>query len=1518
MEISRNVATSLLNVAPLSSRRLTRSANKEDASLRLFSPGGQGRVDEEKDAAETENTMGRKREQVDQRPLKLRRLISDLRTDALQRSTTSYDDDDDDKTFLYRRKMRSSSKYRTNEESCQGKEESGTSSLLRLHEITESDEKSKPKENGRRYSSRQRRRPQIMRVDSFDQQHFGERNDQKEEGSTEEEEEESGEDEEEEEEESNEEESAVDEDGPRRYPKRRNRFRGSVNINRLLVEASTRTEEETDHHPRIKTADSKDNSNHEGGRYSLRRNRAKRVPFNVAPPKSNPSKAASKSRLSRWMEREERETQERRRHRKRRSSHGRERRSHRRRRHYDSSSESGSGSDSSGCEGPAATPRYFGRRSRGRGGGGGTEETDFREYQSRREEEDIDRIRPINGTAMSSSSSSKQRRTGPSRRDLARADAQPVDIDRSIDWSHVGGLSHHVKTLKEMVVLPLLYPEVFERFKMQPPRGVIFHGPPGTGKTLVARALANSCSVGSKRVAFFMRKGADVVSKWVGEAEKQLRLLFEQAKRHQPSIIFFDEIDGLAPVRSSKQDQVHASIVATLLALMDGLDARGQVVVIAATNRIDAIDPALRRPGRFDRELRFALPNRAAREKIFEIHTRGWNPTPTEAFRSAVARSTVGFCGADIKQLCVEAALAALRRCYPQVYTSEHKLLLDPKLVTPIYRDFVEAMSRVVPAARRMEADVGTQPQPIVDAHEPLLAGAFARAFAIASPLYESLSKRAAAVHASSTPGTADKEEGAEDWYELPPASESNAVYAQGSPIADLARAARRAENSTGPCRLLICGAPGSGQKEIMSALLHRFVGSAELPVVSFALPSLLSSASKSGCASIEETCMSRLNSAQRDAPCVVVFPRIELLWDASTHTLRVAVAQWIQELPRSCPLLVLATCEKPLKDLDPSIKSLFRTRTIPVVRGGGGVVAGGARAHVDMESPSDQMRVDFFRAVLAECVGRLPKVRSGDVAATPPRPRRRRPQLERAPVTPQAQENAHADSPRVLHERDEHHLRELRVFMRECLHELSKNRRFASFLKMVDKEEVPDYYEVIKEPMCIDSMFEKVDLRDYVTLGHFMADLKLIGDNVRAYNPCNRSDPTGRRLLRNAVAMVDAAESMAYNFKRSIGYDLFKMCDDVASRGSGFRGRRLIPSLYKATPLPRRIMPATRAAWVGDEVEDRCNHCLKRDRSDEILLCDTPGCTREYHMFCLIPPLKEVPEGKWFCPQCRSNAFSSDSERNGIEFVGVDVVRYFRGDKPTRGVVTGYFHPDQGTADSPLWHVRHSDGDEEDLERHELEAAMLAQGKYVGMRVRRIFDGKPVDGIVTSYAHPKRGSGDCPLWHVRHDDDDEEDLERSEVNEAVELYRAKGRVVNTKNAPSSLPAPGHVCQDTADESKRKDDEGTAESAPQVEVAHALVRSEDARKESAESVVAQNEMNVAKTESTSALGKVDTEFYEDVLNAYVEKTKWYSFQRLVDLASSMDAASRFESSSSEGTARQAFLGRLRGILRALR
>ncbi|QID85314.1 TAT-binding protein-like protein 7, AAA ATPase [Saccharomyces pastorianus] len=298
------------------------------------------------------------------------------------------------------------------------------------------------------------------------------------------------------------------------------------------------------------------------------------------------------------------------------------------------------------------------------------------------------------------------------------ADLDPLGVDMNINFDDIGGLDNYIDQLKEMVALPLLYPELYQNFNITPPRGVLFHGPPGTGKTLMARALAASCSSDERKITFFMRKGADILSKWVGEAERQLRLLFEEAKKQQPSIIFFDEIDGLAPVRSSKQEQIHASIVSTLLALMDGMDNRGQVIVIGATNRPDAVDPALRRPGRFDREFYFPLPDVKARSKILQIQTKKWTSPLSIEFINKLAILTKGYGGADLRSLCTEAALISIQRNFPQIYRSNDKLLVDPSKIKVKVNDFMLALKKIVPSSAR---STGSSPQPLPELIKPLL-----------------------------------------------------------------------------------------------------------------------------------------------------------------------------------------------------------------------------------------------------------------------------------------------------------------------------------------------------------------------------------------------------------------------------------------------------------------------------------------------------------------------------------------------------------------------------------------------------------------------------------------------------------------------------------------------------------------------------------------------------------------------------------------------------------------------------
>merc|ERR1719375_2384240 len=288
---------------------------------------------------------------------------------------------------------------------------------------------------------------------------------------------------------------------------------------------------------------------------------------------------------------------------------------------------------------------------------------------------------------------------GPSDKGLAPVLTEA--IDENVDWKQIGGMTTSINHVKECVVFPLLYPGMFTSLGIQSPKGMLFHGPPGTGKTLMVRCLAGSLKKAGLNVTLFIRKGADVLSKFIGEAEQQLRQLFDEAKKLEPSIIFFDEIDGLAPVRSGRNDQVHTCIVATLLALMDGLENRGRVIVIGATNRPDAVDPALRRPGRFDREIAFSVPTAAERFDILKVHTAKWPCAPLPETLKKVADTLVGYTGADLQAICNEAGLCALRRIFPQIYEEDMPLNIDLRDVRVCERDFNTSVKQLKPSGAR-------------------------------------------------------------------------------------------------------------------------------------------------------------------------------------------------------------------------------------------------------------------------------------------------------------------------------------------------------------------------------------------------------------------------------------------------------------------------------------------------------------------------------------------------------------------------------------------------------------------------------------------------------------------------------------------------------------------------------------------------------------------------------------------------------------------------------------------------
>ncbi|MEM1134183.1 MAG: CDC48 family AAA ATPase [Pseudomonadota bacterium] len=274
---------------------------------------------------------------------------------------------------------------------------------------------------------------------------------------------------------------------------------------------------------------------------------------------------------------------------------------------------------------------------------------------------------------------------------------EPKEARRAdVTYDDIGGMVETIDQLREMVELPLRYPELFTRLGVDPPRGVLLHGPPGTGKTRLARAVANESDA-----EFFLINGPEIMGSAYGESEKKLREVFEAATKAAPSILFIDEIDSIAPKRERVQGEAEKRLVAQLLTLMDGLEARVNLVVIAATNRPDAIDEALRRPGRFDREIIVGVPDEAGRREIFAIHTRGM-PLYEDVDLKELARTTFGFVGADIAALTREAAIEAVRRIMPEINLEEQTIppeVLDSLCVNR--KDFMEAIKRVQPSAMR-------------------------------------------------------------------------------------------------------------------------------------------------------------------------------------------------------------------------------------------------------------------------------------------------------------------------------------------------------------------------------------------------------------------------------------------------------------------------------------------------------------------------------------------------------------------------------------------------------------------------------------------------------------------------------------------------------------------------------------------------------------------------------------------------------------------------------------------------
>ncbi|MEK6760979.1 MAG: CDC48 family AAA ATPase [Nanoarchaeota archaeon] len=266
-----------------------------------------------------------------------------------------------------------------------------------------------------------------------------------------------------------------------------------------------------------------------------------------------------------------------------------------------------------------------------------------------------------------------------------------------INYEDIGGLSEEIKKIREMVEIPLKHPEIFEKLGIEPPKGVLLHGPPGTGKTLLAKAVANESEAN-----FILLNGPEIMSKYYGESEKKIRDLFEEAEKTAPAIIFIDEIDAIAPKREETVGEVERRVVSQILTMMDGLKSRGKVIVIGATNRLNSLDPALRRPGRFDREIPINVPDKQGRLSILKIHTRGM-PLTKDVKLDEIAAVTHGFVGADLHSLTKESAMNVLRKYLPQMKLDEEEQIPQDVLEKLVVKqeDFMSALKTVRPSAMR-------------------------------------------------------------------------------------------------------------------------------------------------------------------------------------------------------------------------------------------------------------------------------------------------------------------------------------------------------------------------------------------------------------------------------------------------------------------------------------------------------------------------------------------------------------------------------------------------------------------------------------------------------------------------------------------------------------------------------------------------------------------------------------------------------------------------------------------------
>jgi SpoVK/Ycf46/Vps4 family AAA+-type ATPase len=680
-------------------------------------------------------------------------------------------------------------------------------------------------------------------------------------------------------------------------------------------------------------------------------------------------------------------------------------------------------------------------------------------------------------------------------------------------------------------------------------------------------------------------------------------------------------------VRSSKTDQIHNSIVATLLALMDGLDSRGRVVVLGATNRVDAIDGALRRPGRFDRELAFPLPDAKARVEILHIHTRNWEHKPPSSLLGQLAEKCVGYCGADLKALCTEAAVHALRRRYPQIYESDDKLVIDPGQVIPTRVDFRAAMEAITPASHR---SAQAHARPLGALRQHLLGPALEktldyvrRAFPPAAMAHEASKATAAggAVGGAAFAFDLDDADSSDDdelldvlGLEKPSGSRGKSSGAAALEFVNCPLARQP--------RLLVAGEPGFGQAPLAAALLHELEA---FPVHAIGLPSLLADGGRSP----EEALVGAVTEARRAAPAVLFLPHLRLWWDSASPTLRATLRALMEDVPSDLPLLLLATCDCAGDELDDDAAGLF---------GDGQVIA--------LQKPSAEARAGYFEPIVgaAARAARTADAKTRDPAFGASGSGKQKARVDYGKEVLQKAGDviggggddgngaskkssaSNAATTAMLAEEDRA-LRQQRMFLRDLVTTLLYKKQWSDFHVPVADTEAPGYFKTVPHPMDLSTLLWRVDTGWFLTVDAFLKDIRLIVDAAKTYwggvgesaaersaNHATReaasrraADPEGRQLVSKAHALEDTVREMVGSLDPGLVGRCVQIARARAERAAGERRTRagetgdLGLANKTGAVLDETFLGERRSRRGGDDGEEGDTHVVGDKRSREV-----------------------------------------------------------------------------------------------------------------------------------------------------------------------------------------------------------------------------------------------------------------------------------------------------------------------------